>query len=145
MTSTYATPQDAEDAFYDALDESDLGKMMAVWDDSDEVACLLPMQALVRGHEALERLWKSLLEGDFQLDLSVTHIQWTEAGDMAIHLVEERVATPPEARQPSPPLYAINVYRRNADGWRLLVHQNSPSPPPPGMRGPGIAPPGVGG
>ncbi|MGD2081928.1 MAG: nuclear transport factor 2 family protein [Chromatiales bacterium] len=142
MTAAYATAQDAEDAFYDALDESDPTKMMSVWEDSDEVACLLPMQALVRGRREVERLWQALMDGDFQLDLSVTHIQWTEAGDMAIHLVEERVSAP-GGQPPPPPLYGINVFRRGSDGWRLLVHQNSPSPPPPGMSTPGIVPPGA--
>ena len=141
MTAAYATPQDAEDAFYDALDESDAEKMMGVWEDSDEVACLLPMQALVRGRREVERLWRALMEGDFQLDLSVTHIQWIEAGDMAVHLVEERVS--PSENRPPPPLYGINLFRRGSDGWRLLVHQNSPSPPPPGMRAPDITPPGT--
>jgi ketosteroid isomerase-like protein len=135
---TYATPQDAEDAFYDALDEQDLDKMLSVWDDDDAIACLLPMQPFVQGRARLESLWRSLLSRAQRLDLSVTHIQWIEMPSTALHLVEERLSGPDG--RPQPPVYATNVYRHTENGWRLVLHQNSPGPPPPGMR-----PPGTGG
>jgi len=137
---TYATPQDAEDAFYDALDEQDTDKMLSVWDDSDTIACLLPMHALVQGRGMIETLWRALLSGAHKLDLSVTHIQWIETADTALHLVEERLSG--TDGRPQAPVYATNAYRRTGNGWRLVLHQNSPTPPPPGMRGPGPMPPG---
>lgn len=141
MTQGYATPQDAEDAFYDALEESNLEKMLALWEDSDEVACLLPMQPLVRGRAEVARVWEGLIDGEFQLDLSVTHLHWVEAGELAIHFVEEQVPAPDH--QPQPPLYGMNIYRRGPQGWRMLVHQNSPAPPPEGRRSPDLTPPGT--
>ena len=40
---SFATPQDAEDAFYDALEGGDAEAMAAVWDPAADIACLLPM------------------------------------------------------------------------------------------------------
>jgi ketosteroid isomerase-like protein len=86
------------------------------------------MTPLIMGREVLQ-LWQSLLEQAGAVDIQVRHLGWIHAGDTAIHLVEEHMQDP-SASQPTPPIYGMNVFRRNADGWRLLVHQNSPGPPP---------------
>jgi len=136
MVQDLATAQDAEDAFYDAIDDRDADKLRAVWEDSPEIACLLPMQPMFHGAEVHEA-FRPLTDGDVQLDIQVRHIRWLEAGDMAIHFVEERVSLP--GNPPQPAVYALNIYRKGNDGWRLLIHQNSPTPPPPGA----ILPPGM--
>jgi ketosteroid isomerase-like protein len=137
MTQEFVTAQDAEDAFYDAIDERDAGRLRGVWESSDHIACLLPMQPLLHGAEVHEA-FRPLTGGDIRLDIQVRHIRWLEAGDLAIHFVEERVRVP--GSPPQPPVYALNVYRKGDTGWRLLIHQNSPTPPPPGsMLPPGMA------
>ena len=61
MSQPHTTPQDAEDAYYDALEDGDLDRLMAVWDDSDEISCLLPMQALVQGRAAVRAAFEPLI------------------------------------------------------------------------------------
>jgi uncharacterized protein (TIGR02246 family) len=141
MSETFVTPQDVEDAFYDAIDERDLKAMLEVWEDSEEVACLLPMQPLARGRGALRNAWEPLLRGDFSVELEVLHIHWLELGDLAIHYVQEKAKVAGQ-NQPQPPVYATNLYRKGTDGWRMILHQNSPAPPPPGMMPPGLRMPG---
>lgn len=136
MPANFDTPQDAEDAFYDAIDEQDLEAMMAVWDNSEQVACLLPMQPLVRGKVPVKEAWKPLLSGEFQVDIEVLHIQWVEWGDLAIHYLQEKAKIPGQT-QAQPPVYATNIYRKSDSGWRMVLHQNSPAPLPPGMMPPG--------
>lgn len=129
----FATPQDAEDAYYDALDSGDAEAMARVWEASEQIACLLPMSPLAVG-AAVQRLWQGILARGTRFDLQVRHLAWIEHDDLAIHLVEER--SPGRAGQVLPPIYGTNVYRRGADGWCLVLHQNSPTPPPPpGMPG----------
>ncbi len=134
MSRPFETPQDAEDAFYDAIEEKNLQAMLAVWDDSDETACLLPMQALAQGSEQLRQAWEPLLEGDFSLDIAVTHVHWIELGDIAIHYIQETAKVAGQTQSP-PPVYATNIYRKKPAGWSMILHQNSPAPPPPGMGG----------
>jgi ketosteroid isomerase-like protein len=137
MTQEYATAQEAEDAFYDAIDERDAERLRSVWEDSGEIACLLPMQPMLHGAE-VQGVFRPLIDREIQLDIQVQHIRWLEAGDLAIHFVEERVSV--AGNPPQPPVYALNIYRKGNAGWRLLVHQNSPTPPPPGsMPPPGMA------
>ncbi len=134
MSRPFETPQDAEDAFYDAIEEKNLQAMLAVWDDSEETTCLLPMQPLAQGSEQLHHAWEPLLEGDFSLDIAVTHVRWLELGDIAIHYIQETAKIAGQT-QITPPVYATNIYRKQHDGWSMILHQNSPAPPPPGMGG----------
>lgn len=136
----FMTPQDAEDAYYDAIDECDLDGMMAVWEDSEAINCLLPMQPMVQGRKAVRSAWSGLLRPEMRVDVTVHSLQWIEQGEIAIHLVEETVRLVDQPEHAQPPIYATNIYRRDANGWHLLTHLNAPAPPPPGMVPPGMGP-----
>ncbi|MBK1643448.1 ketosteroid isomerase [Thiocapsa imhoffii] len=130
----FATAQDAEDAFYDALEAGDAATMAHVWADSAEIACVLPMTPLVTGTDVL-RLWQSIFEQAGGFDIQVRHLLWIETDEMAAHLIEERTQDSAPG-QTAPPIYGLNLFRKDPDGWRLILHQNSPSPPPlPGPTG----------
>ena len=137
MRQHFALPQDAEDAYYDAIDENDLEAMMSVWEDSAETLCLLPMMPAQRGSAAIRQAWEPLLGSEFKLDMEIQHLCWIEHGDIAIHLVEEHVRSPGQPGKHT--VYATNVYRKADNGWRILMHQNSPTPPPPGLQMPDMA------
>jgi len=124
----FSTPQDAEDAYYDAIDENDLESMMAVWEDSDEILCLLPMMPAQRGTTSVHQAWEPLLGGGIKLDIEIRHLAWIDSGELAIHLIEEHVLAPGQPEKQI--VYATNIYRKGTQGWRILMHQNSPTPPP---------------
>jgi len=84
------------------------------------------------GRGAIEADWKAVFGRIPKIDLQTKHILWIEDGDMAIHLVEESPVGAPG--RPSMPVYATNIYRRGADGWRMILHQNTPAPPPANIR-----------
>lgn len=127
----FDSPQDAEDAFYEAFEAHDIQALMAVWDDADDVAAVLPSGHLLAGREAIAKTWGEMFEGAQRPDITVHHRQWLESGDLALHLVEEALRFGPGAQSP-PPMAALNVYRRTATGWRLVLHQAAP-PVPPGL------------
>lgn len=132
MSTSFNSAADAEDAFYDAIDEGDLEKMMSVWADSGDIACLLPMQPMCHGRNAVRESWKRLFDHELKVIITVNHLQWIEQADIAIHLLEE-VVRPVGSAQSQPPVYASNVYTRDSTGWHLLLHLNSPAPPPAGV------------
>ena len=108
--------------------------MMGIWDESDEVLCLLPMMPAQRGKAAIWAAWEAILDSDRPLEIEILHLSWIELGEIVIHLVEERVKVP---EQPEPQrIYASNIYRKGPEGWHILMHQNSPTPPPAGLRMP---------
>ncbi|MCU7848530.1 MAG: nuclear transport factor 2 family protein [Candidatus Thiodiazotropha sp. (ex Lucinoma kastoroae)] len=135
MPNNHATPQDAEDAYYDAIEEKDLEALMSVWERSEDILCLLPMMPAQRGADGIRTLWEPLFKGDITLEIEIRHLHWIETDKLAIHLVEEKVRS---SGQPPTPVYATNVYRKSDPGWQLLMHQNSPTPPPPSLHVPGM-------
>jgi ketosteroid isomerase-like protein len=131
MDHNYNTPQEAEDAFYDALEEGDLNRLLSVWSDSDDIACLLPMYPLIQGRKGIEDVFAHLFSQGHGVELSIDHLLWIETGDIAIHQVEQTVQNVPDDAPPPPPFYGTNIYRKDERGWRLIVHQNAPTPQPP--------------
>jgi ketosteroid isomerase-like protein len=136
MNRNFAFPQDAEDAYYDALEDGDLEELLGVWAETEEVCCLLPMQPLGQGRSAVRDMFARLFARGQGIALSVKHLNWIEAGEIAIHLVEESPQQRAQGATPPAAVYGINIYRRSADGWRLIVHQNAPAAPPAGRMPP---------
>lgn len=130
MTTMYATPQDAEDAFYDAFEDADLERMRSVWADDDSVTCIHPMSPAIMGQKAVMESWQYILGSDAKMGVTIRHGQWIEHGDLAIHILEQQVTQGAAGQPPMPPMVATNIYRRTDQGWRLLVHHASPPPPP---------------
>ena len=130
MTEPYSTPQEAEDAFYDALDEADPDTMLSVWAESDDICCLLPMHPMIRGRQGVTDLFTHLFGQGHGVSLTIKHLDWIETDDIAIHLVEETLLGLPADAPPQPPLYGTNIYRKDVTGWRLIMHLNAPTPPP---------------
>jgi ketosteroid isomerase-like protein len=131
MADGFPTPQDAEDAFYDAFEAHDLSAMMGAWADTDDLVCIQPMGPLVQGREAVAGVWKQVFAHAETPHILVHHRQWAESPDLAVHVVEEKLTFPGVAAD-LPAMIATNVYRRDAGGWRMVLHQASPPPPPRG-------------
>jgi ketosteroid isomerase-like protein len=130
MSRTFETPQDAEDAYYDALEEGNLDILLGVWAETDEISCLLPMHPLATGRSAVRDAFARLFARGRGIALTVKHLDWIKAGEVAIHLVEESPQQHAPGGPPAMAVYGTNIYRRVADGWRLIVHQNAPTAPP---------------
>ncbi|MBU1395682.1 MAG: nuclear transport factor 2 family protein [Gammaproteobacteria bacterium] len=122
---TFSTPEAAESAFYAAFEARDLDAMMAVWASDDSVACIHPMAAPLNGRAAVAAGWRSMFEaaGQFRVQVELAH-EVREAGQV-IRIVREHLFIGQET-EPRPPILATNVYRKEADGWRMVLHHASP-------------------
>ncbi|HZM35003.1 MAG TPA: nuclear transport factor 2 family protein [Burkholderiales bacterium] len=136
MTSRiFPTAQDAENAFYEALERSDLEGMMAVWAEDEDIVCVHPGGPRLTGQDEVRESWARIFKGGGRTRVQVTHQVAISAMMLAVHSVHENFHLEGEA-QPRPPMVATNVYLRTAAGWRMLVHHASPAPaqPPPQPR-----------
>ena len=52
-TKIFPTAQDAENAFYEALERADLDGMMAVWAEDEDIVCVHPGGPRVSGPRAV--------------------------------------------------------------------------------------------
>ncbi len=130
VKKVFATPQDAETAFYEALERADLDAMMEVWSMDEEIMCVHPGGPRVYGFDQVRASWAGMFKSGQTLRVRVLHPVYTQTGMVSIHNVYELISlgNEPRARQP---VLATNIYTRTGDGWRMIVHHASPAPPLP--------------
>jgi uncharacterized protein (TIGR02246 family) len=123
----FPTAQDAENAFYEALERSDLDAMMAVWSEDEEIVCVHPAGQRLAGQAQVREAWKQMFAAGEQLRVQVTQQVAATSMMVAVHSVQESITIAGEPRA-RPPVIATNVYLRSAAGWRMVVHHASPAP-----------------
>jgi len=123
----FPTPQDAESAFYEALERADLEEMMSVWAEDEEIVCVHPTGPRLSGHDEVRASWAKIFAGGPGARARITR-QVTLSGMMvAVHSVLEEFGVEGETRARNAAI-ATNVYLRSAAGWRMLVHHASLAP-----------------
>jgi ketosteroid isomerase-like protein len=131
----FPTAQDAENAFYEALERCDLEGMMAVWSEDDEIVCVHPGGARLTGQDEVRESWARLFAAGPQARLTIERQVAISGMMLAVHSVFEVFTLPKEARAQAAgepvPIVATNIYLRTAAGWRMIVHHASPAPAQP--------------
>lgn len=125
----FASPQDAESAFYEALTKADLDAMMAVWADDDDIYCVHPNGARITGVESVRESWRQIFSSGQALRFQLRDSQVVQGMMLAVHSVYEHITVAGETR-PRGPVIATNVYLRTERGWRMVAHHASPVPAP---------------
>ncbi len=123
----YATPEEAENAFYEAFERADLAAMMAVWAETDDIVCVHPQGPRLVGFEPVRESWVQIFAGGSQLRVVVNEVQSFEGPDIAVRSVVEMLA-PPGRAEPAQAVYATNVYELTENGWRMVVHHATAAP-----------------
>ena len=123
--SGFPTPEAAEAAFYAAFEARSLDAMMAVWAADDGIACIHPLAAPLNGRAAVAAGWRSMFEAAGQFRVQVELAQEMRDTGQVIRIVREYLIIGQET-EPRPPILATNVYRKEAGGWRMVLHHASP-------------------
>lgn len=123
----FATPQDAESAFYEAITKSDLEAMMAVWADDDDIYCVHPNGARIAGVERVRESWRQIFSSGQMLRFQLREQQYVQGMMLSVHSVYEVITIAGETRARGP-VIATNVYLRTERGWRMVAHHASPVP-----------------
>src|SRR6202008_118235 len=85
----YASPQDAESAFYEALTKADLDAMMSVWADDDDIYCVHPNGARLSGVEKVRESWRQIFAGGQTLRFQLREQQHVQGMMLSVHSVYE--------------------------------------------------------
>jgi ketosteroid isomerase-like protein len=124
----FASPQEAEAAFYEAFTKGDLDAMMSVWADDDEIYCVHPGGARVSGMAQVRESWRQIFASGQTLRFQLRGQQHLHGMMLSAHSVYEHItiAGEPRARDP---VIATNIYLRTESGWRMVAHHASAAPP----------------
>ena len=130
----FTTPQEAEAAFYEAFEKSDLEAMMGVWADDEDIVCVHPGGTRLAGVEQVREAWRQIFAGGQTLRFRLRQQQALNGMTLVVHSVYEQITVANEARA-RPAVIATNVYMRTESGWRIVVHHASAAPVAPETEG----------
>jgi len=125
--SGYATPEEAEQAFYDAFQRADLNAMMNVWADREFIECIHPMSERVRGRAAIENSWRHIFNAGARVQIRLSGIHRTRDSLLAIHILHEHLGAPDNPGR-TPTIVATNIYQLIEGSWHMVLHHASPVP-----------------
>ena len=125
--SGFATPQDAENAFYEALENGDVDAMMDVWADDEEIVCVHPGGPRLTGYEAVLQSWSRIFRSGQRLKVDRSEPVVLAGMMLTVHSLHENITTSGDQSAPAR-VAATNAYLRTASGWRMIVHHASPEP-----------------
>jgi ketosteroid isomerase-like protein len=124
----FPTPQDAEAAFYDAIERADLEALMSVWAEDDEIVYVAPGGPRLTGYAAIRDAWRRIFEGGPRLKIRLSGATSVATPFAVIQTVIEHIAVRDDESKRAP-VVASNVFVRGTLGWRLVLHHVSPAPP----------------
>jgi len=126
----FPAAQDAENAFYEALERCDLDGMMAVWAEDEDIFCIHPTGARLTGQDEVRSSWAKIFAGGAGARVQISDQVAVSGMMIAVHSVHENFTVEGDPR-PRAPVIATNVYLRTPAGWRMIVHHASPAPAQP--------------
>ena len=129
----FSTPQDAEAAFYAALQSADLDAMMQVWSADEEVSCIHPGGSRLTGYAQVRENWAQIFKSGQRLQIHLSDQVMISGMAYALHSLHENVlilSGPGAAAGARSVVVTTNVYLRAAGGWRMVLHHASLAPAP---------------
>jgi uncharacterized protein (TIGR02246 family) len=120
-----ASPDDTEAQFYEALQQGDIEKLMAVWSDDDEVLCVHPGGPRILGHGAIRAHFEAIFANS-RINARPESVRRLHTHASAVHSVVEYVELMTKDGPRTAWVIATNVYMKTAQGWRLVCHHASP-------------------
>ena len=79
----FATPEEAEHAFYEALEQADSVRLMQIWADDEEVVCIHPGGLRIVGHSAVQESWQQVQSHLWPRLFSMTRCRESRFGSLA--------------------------------------------------------------
>jgi uncharacterized protein (TIGR02246 family) len=123
-----ATPDETEAQFYEALQQADLERMVALWSDEEEVACVHPRGARQVGLDAIRASFEEMFARG-GVDVRATQVRRLVTAGLAVHHVVEELQVMSAEGPRKAWVLATNVYLKTPLGWRMIVHHASPGEP----------------
>lgn len=122
------SPDDIEGQLYEALQRGDIDKLMSLWSDDDEIACVHPGGPRLIGAAAIRASFEAIFANGAIMAIP-ERVRRVVSHSCAVHSVLERVEVMGADGPQVAWVIATNVYLKVAQGWRLVAHHASPGTP----------------
>lgn len=119
---------DIEAAFYEALQNADIDKLMACWADEDDIVCVHPGGPRLMGPGPIRAAFDAMFANG-TIRAQAEKVRKVESMSASVHSVLERIEVMTEEGPRHAYVIATNVYHKTAEGWRMVAHHTSPGTP----------------
>ena len=127
--------EEANARFYRAFEALDLSAMETVWAHGEHVRCVHPGWPLLTGWEAVRASWETIFKNTGEIRFTLSDLQAQSRGDLAWVTCTENILTEHQDRIAVTSVLATNLFERDGDRWRMILHHAShiftPSGAPP--------------
>jgi hypothetical protein len=96
--------------------------MRLVWEHSERVVCVHPGWPILRGWPAVEESWRRILGGPGRNQFILTNESCTVDDGVAWVTLDENLV----AGSTTGTIAATNMFARDDDVWKLVLHHGSP-------------------
>ncbi len=121
----FNSPEEAEIAFYEAIERCDIDSLAQVWSDDENIVCIHPGSDRIEGRKPVLDSFIELFMESPKLTFSLMDTLQTGTDHLAIHLIREHVEV---SGQFMSSVVSTNIYQFEDGGWRMLLHHASPEP-----------------
>lgn len=128
----FATPDEAEQAFYDALARQDIASLMQVWADDEEIICIAANGSRIIGQTAVLQAMRELFRRG---SVSIRPVRCASTHNMmsAVHVLVEQTTERSSAGLKIATHHVTHVFHKGPTGWRLVLHHASLAPDTGGL------------
>jgi ketosteroid isomerase-like protein len=122
----FASPEECERAFYEALEAADVEAVTDLWMDDEDVVCVHPNGPRLLGTAAVRASWAAILSNG-PLHVRGTMRKSLDTPTVAVHNVIEEVVVGQGKTQQVVSVVATNAYVKTSAGWKMVLHHASQS------------------
>ncbi len=119
----FTSPEEVEQAFYEAILKGDADLLSALWSEDEESCCVHPTGVRLSGIVPIRESWRTIFTTT-RLRVHAEEVAHWQSSVLAVHHLTEILFV---GDDPSPhgPLYVTHVYSLGARGWRLVSRHAS--------------------
>ena len=127
MAEKFNTPEEAEIAFYEAIEQADIQALGRVWSLDNNIVCIHPGANRIEGRALVLESFSDMFAESPAISFSISDALQTESDGLAIHLVREEIEFDGQLVSV---MVSTNIYHKEDGGWRMLLHHSSHEPEP---------------
>lgn len=120
---SFASPEEAENAFYEAIALGDADLLMQYWSEEEETVCVHPTGVRLTGILPIRESWRSIFDNARIRVQAELQSHW-QGSVIAIHHLSE-VLYVEDDPSPHGPLHVTHVFVLGPQGWRMAARHAS--------------------
>jgi len=121
----------ANESFYSAFESLDIKQMESVWASDREIQCGHPGWHILRGWKPVMESWRQIFENTPRIQFMLTDLTIEVRGELAWVTLYENLNSSLEGQNVAAMILTTNIFRKGADGWRMIHHHGSSVAQPP--------------